>query len=169
MPEGHDVTPKPSRKKERERERERDADTRPITLSSAILKWFAQLLLLRGGNRVQEGAPLQWAAKGKQTPELLVVLRRRVVRQRVSTWLVKLDVRKAFDSVWQESMGDMVAAKLGGLRTGGGGMADGMPWEARAWLGLLEAREVKVAMGARNQPHQNSHHPAAERGAARSP
>ncbi|CAE7466882.1 TTLL6, partial [Symbiodinium microadriaticum] len=34
----------------------------------------------------------------------------------VPTWLVKLDVRKAFDSVWQESMGDMVAQRIGGLR-----------------------------------------------------
>ena len=61
------------------------------------------------------------------------------------TWLVKLDVRKAFDSVWQESMGDMVAQRIGGLRPGGGGTAGGMPWEAR--LGLLEAREMQVAVG----------------------
>ena len=65
----------------------------------------------------------------------------------VPTWLVKLDVRKAFDSVWQESMGDMVAQRVGGLRPGGGGTAGGMPWEARAWLGLLEAREMQVAAG----------------------
>ena len=126
------------------------SDTRPITLSSAVLKWFSQLLLLRGGNQIQDGAPLQWAARGKQAPELLVVLRR-VVRHAkewgVPTWIVKLDVRKAFDSVWQESMGDMVASKVGGLRAGGGGTAGGMPWEARAWLGLLEAREMQVAVG----------------------
>ena len=36
----------------------------------------------------------------------------------VPTWLVKLDVRKAFDSVWQESMGDMVAQRVGGLKRG---------------------------------------------------
>ena len=80
------------------------------------------------------------AAKGKQAPELLVVLRR-VIRHAkdwgVPTWPVKLDVRKAFDSVGGHgcSEGGRVA-----------GMADGMPWEARAWLGLLEAREVRVAM-----------------------
>ena len=79
-------------------------DTRPTTLSSTTLKWFAQLLLLRGGDRV--------------------VVLRRVIRHAkdwgVPTWIVKLDVRKAFDSVWQESMGDMIAAKVGGLRPGGG-------------------------------------------------
>ena len=99
-------------------------DTRPITLSSAVLKWFSQLLLLRGGRHIERDAPYQWAATGKQAPELLVVLRR-VVRHAkewgVPTWLIKLDIRKAFDSVWQESTGDMVAAKVGGLRPGGGG------------------------------------------------
>ena len=116
---------------------------------SAVLKWFAQLLLLRGGRRIEHDAPQQWAATGKQAPELLVVLRR-VVRHAkewgVPTWLVKLDIRKAFDSVWQESMGDM-AARVGGLRPGGGGSRGGMPWEARAWLGLLEAREMQIAIG----------------------
>ena len=125
-------------------------DTRPITLSSAILKWFSQLLLLRGGGRIYKDAPHQWAARGKQAPELLVVLRR-VVRHAkewgVPTWIVKLDIRKAFDSVWQESMGDMVAARVGGLRPGGGGTQGGMPCEARAWLGLLEAREMRIAVG----------------------
>ena len=51
-------------------------DTRPITLSSSILKWFSQLLLKRCGDKIQKDAPYQWAAKGKQAPELLVVLRR---------------------------------------------------------------------------------------------
>ena len=76
---------------------------------------------------------------------------RRVVRHAkewgVPTWIVKLDVRKAFDSVWQESMGDMVASRVGGLRPGGGGTAGGRLWEARAWLGLLDAREMQVAVG----------------------
>ena len=125
-------------------------DTRPITLSSAILKWFAQLLLLRGGGRLMDHAPLQWAGRGKQAPELLVVLRR-VVRHAkewgVPTWIVKLDVRKAFDSVWQESMGDMVAQRIGGLRQGGGGTEGGMPWEARAWLGLLERERCRCLWG----------------------
>ena len=115
-----------------------------------MLKWFAQLLLLRGGRRLQDDAPHQWAGRGKQAPELLVVLRR-VIRHAkewgVPTWVIKLDVRKAFDSVWQESMGDMVAQRIGGLRPGGGGTHGGMPWEARAWLGLLEAREMQVAVG----------------------
>ena len=54
---------------------------------------------------------------------------RRVIRHAkewgVPTWVIKLDVRKAFDSVWQESMGDMVAQRIGGLRPGGGGRTEG--------------------------------------------
>ena len=49
---------------------------------------------------------------------------------------MKLDVQKAFDSVWQESMGDMAASRTGGLREGGGGRPGGQCWEARAWLAL---------------------------------
>ena len=79
---------------------------------------------------------------------------RRVVRHAkewgVPTWIIKLHVRKAFDSVWQESMGDMVAQRIGGLRPGGGGSAGGgcHDWEARAWLGLLD-----VAVGTRSPPY----------------
>ena len=114
-------------------------DTRPITLSSSVLKWFSQLLLKRCGGKIQDGAPYQWASRGKQAPELLVILRRvfRMAKEwGTPTWIIKLDVRKAFDSVWQESMGDLVARRVGGLRAGGGGTPGGEPWEARAWLAL---------------------------------
>ncbi|CAE7361641.1 unnamed protein product [Symbiodinium sp. CCMP2592] len=70
--------------------------------------------LYKGSIPEEDGAPLQWGARGKQAPELLVVLRR-VIRHakdwNIPTWIVKLDVRKAFDSVWQESMGQVVAGK----------------------------------------------------------
>ena len=101
------------------------------------LEW----LLLHRGRQLQEGDTYQWARKGRQGTELLVVLRR-VMRMaldwRVPTWVVKLDIRKAFDSVWQESMGGLVATRVGKLRPGGAAPG-GRPWEARAWLGLLEA------------------------------
>ncbi|OLP87929.1 Retrovirus-related Pol polyprotein from type-1 retrotransposable element R2 [Symbiodinium microadriaticum] len=119
------------------------------THHALLLKWFSQLLLKRCGGKIQDGAPYQWASRGKQAPELLVILRR-VVRMAkewgTPTWVIKLDVRKAFDSVWQESMGDLVARRVGGLRAGGGGTPGGEPWEARAWLALLEARELNVAV-----------------------
>ena len=106
-------------------------DTRPITLSSAVLKWFAQLLLLRGGNQIQKDSPCQWAGTGKQAPELLVVLRR-VVRHAkewgVPTWLVKLISwiferpltacgKKAWGTWWLQGWGDF---DLEGEAAGGG-------------------------------------------------
>ena len=54
---------------------------------------------------------------------MLVVLRRvmRMARDwRVPVWVVKLDIRKAFDSVWQESMGQLVDARVGRLLASGG-------------------------------------------------
>ena len=87
--------------------------------------------------QLQEGDTYQWARKGRQGAELLVVLRRvmRTARDwRVPVWVVKLDIRKAFDSVWQESMGRLVAARVGRLLASGGTAMGGQPWEARAWL-----------------------------------
>ena len=115
-----------------------------------------------GGPSAPRGDTYQWARKGRQGAELLVVLRRvmRTARDwRVPVWVVKLDIRKAFDSVWQESMGRLVAARVGRLLASGGTAMGGQPWEARAWLGLLEAREVRVALGEQvvpgvpGQPH----------------
>ena len=40
--------------------------TRPITLSSAVLKWFAQLLLRRCGDKLHKDGPYQWAGKGNK-------------------------------------------------------------------------------------------------------
>ena len=93
-------------------------DTRPITLSSTILKWASQLLLHRAGGCIRGGSALQWARAGRQGVELIATIRRVTQMARdwgVGTWLVKLDIRKAFDSVWQHSMGELVAAKVGGV------------------------------------------------------
>ncbi|CAE7382151.1 unnamed protein product, partial [Symbiodinium sp. CCMP2592] len=133
-------------------------DTRPITLSSSLLKWFSQLLLLRGGRRITEGAPLQWGCRGKQAPELLVVLKR-VIRHAkdwgIPTWIVKLDVRKAFDSVWQESMGDMVATKAREVRVAVGdtlthvpqtnGVRQGSP-DSPVLFGRVVADDLETAL-----------------------
>ena len=47
-----------------------------------------------------------------------------------------MDIRK-------ESMGGLVATRVGKLRRGGAAPG-GRPWEARAWLGLLKARELLI-------------------------
>ena len=62
---------------------------------------------------------------------------------------MKLDIRKAFDSIWQHSLGELVAARVGGVPsarcpfpTNGGGM----PWEAMLWLSILETGSPNVAI-----------------------
>ena len=116
--------------------------TRPITLSSATLKWFSQLLLGRCSHHFNPLTDAQWAWKGKQAEELIMVLRKvmRVgVEWQLPTWIAKLDVKKAFDSVFQESMGAMVAYWVG--------ERGGRPWEAHAWMALLQADAVRVSAG----------------------
>ena len=93
-------------------------DTRPITLSSTLLKWASQLLLARAGGHIRSGSLLQWARAGRQGVELVATIRRVTQMARdwgIGTWLVKLDIRKAFDSVWQHRMGGLVAARVGGV------------------------------------------------------
>ena len=52
-------------------------------------------------------------------------------------YIVKLDIEKAFDSVAQQALGDLVLRKI--AREGDS------PWEARLWLRLLEARELNFS------------------------
>ena len=129
-------------------------DTRPITLSSTFLKWAAQLLLHRAGEQVRHGGEgLQWARRGRQGVELVAILRRVVQMSRdwgVKTWIVKLDIRKAFDSVWQHSLSELVAARVGGVpspRFPVHAQGGDQPWEALLWLSLLETRALNVAVG----------------------
>ena len=51
-------------------------ETRPITLSSVLLKTFSQLLLRRVGDIIQTPARLQWCRRGRQGIELIMILRR---------------------------------------------------------------------------------------------
>ena len=77
-------------------------DTRPITLSSALLKTFPQLLIGRVAHLVQGDSRLQWARRSRQGVELMLVFRR--LCGVAHDWgllmiLAKLDMRKAFDSI----------------------------------------------------------------------
>ena len=118
-----------------------------------MLKLLAQLLLGRGGTQLQQGGRLQWSRTGRQGVELLAILRR-VVRMAkdwgVATWIVKLDIQKAFDSVSQVSMAQLIARKVGGMSEDPGDNGRphaGLPWEARLWTSLLQARSLHIATG----------------------
>ncbi|CAE7843326.1 unnamed protein product [Symbiodinium necroappetens] len=115
------------------------SETRPITLSSALLKAFSQLLLSRAGEDVMTPARLQWSRKSRQGVELLMMLRR-VCRVAfdfgLEMFVAKLDIRKAFDSVYQEAMADRIEADVA--------LKGGRPWEARAWTALLRSGKITV-------------------------
>ncbi|CAE7889846.1 CPK2, partial [Symbiodinium necroappetens] len=72
-------------------------DTRPITISSAILKWIAQLVLRRTQHLFTPVCTLQWCAKGRQSVEMLLAIRK--IARMARDWggpffIVKIDVRK---------------------------------------------------------------------------
>ena len=116
------------------------ADTRPITLSNILLKTLAQLLLKRGLPLLRPIGSLQFCKTGSQSVELILALRRLAQQAhewREKFWIIKLDVRKAFDSVSQQYLSTLVADKVG----------DTLPWEARAWLQVIGARGFSVAFG----------------------
>ena len=90
-------------------------DTRPITLSCTALKVLAQLLLLRARSDLVDPTGMQWSEKGKQTGEVIFALRR--VSRMALDWgkpiyVLKLDIRKAFDGVVQARLGDLLFERL---------------------------------------------------------
>ena len=91
-------------------------DTRPITLSNTIDRTMAQLLLHRCNHILQQAPPVhQFARAGKQASELLTTIRRMTRMSRdwgLNLWILKIDIRKAFDTIKQTSVAAMVASKL---------------------------------------------------------
>ena len=75
------------------------SETRPITLSN-ILKVTAQLLLGRGLPMILPIGRLQHCKQDRQSVELIWALRRmarQAVEWREKFWIIKLDMRKAFN------------------------------------------------------------------------
>ncbi|CAE7238934.1 unnamed protein product [Symbiodinium sp. CCMP2592] len=118
------------------------AATRPITLSNTLLRWMAQLLLHRCQPYLDLHCYYQYCSTGRQAQELILALRRLMRMAKdwgVKLWLVKVDVRKAFDSIAQDALAVMVrdsVAKRGGL-----------VWESRMWLEILEAKAIDIYIG----------------------
>ena len=114
-------------------------ETRPITISSA--KWIAQLVLHRTQHLFDPICKLQWRAKGRQSVEMLLAIRKfaRMARDWGRPfYIIKIDVKKAFDSATQTSMGRLVTEHIG---------KQGHPWEAHVWISLLHATEMNIQFG----------------------
>ncbi|CAE7301426.1 pol, partial [Symbiodinium sp. CCMP2592] len=100
----------------------------------------AQLLLRRGLPLLRPIGALQFCKAGSQSVELILALHPLAQHShewQEKFWIIKLDVRKAFDSISQVYLGDLIANKLG----------DSLPWESRTWLQLIGARGFKVVLG----------------------
>ena len=96
-------------------------DTRPITLSNTVDRTMAQLLLHRCSHILQQPPPIhQFARAGKQASELLTTIRMMTRMSRdwgFNLWILKIDIRKAFDTIKQTSVAAMVASKLQHIHT----------------------------------------------------
>ncbi|CAE7893203.1 unnamed protein product [Symbiodinium sp. KB8] len=115
------------------------SDTRPITLSSTLLRSFSQLIIGRASHLLQGDSRLQWSRKSRQGVELILILRRlcRVAHDwGMPMFLAKLDIRKAFGSIYQEAMAEQIEEDVS--------ENGGMPWEARAWISLIHANEIEI-------------------------
>ncbi|CAE7807571.1 unnamed protein product [Symbiodinium sp. CCMP2592] len=138
------------------------SETRPITLSSVLLKTLSQLLLQRAGDSIQTPARLQWCRRGRQGIELIMILRRlaRVARDwGMEFYIAKLDIRKAFDSIYQESLAEHVSSAVGEKAR--------LPWEARAWVSLLHAQQINIEIAGESIPIPQSN--GVRQGAPESP
>ena len=114
-------------------------DTRPITLSCTALKVLAQLLLEGARGDLVDPTGMQWSERGKQTGEVIFALRR--ISRMALDWgkpayVLKLDIRKAFDSVVQARLGELIFQRVA--------VQGGKPWEARLWLQLVQCEELLV-------------------------
>ena len=107
-------------------------------------------------------ARLQWCRRGRQGIELIMILRR--LARMAHDWglefyIAKLDIRKAFDSVFQESLAQHVSETVG--------EQGGHPWEARAWVSLLHAEKIAVQVAGESIPIRQSN--GVRQGAPESP
>ncbi|CAE7232445.1 unnamed protein product [Symbiodinium sp. CCMP2592] len=103
---------------------------------------MAQLLLLRCQPFLDELCYYQYCSTGRQAQELILALRRlmRIAADwHVKLWVVKVDVRKAFDSIAQDALATMVQKTVA--------ERGGQVWESRLWLEILEARAIDIYIG----------------------
>ena len=115
------------------------SDTRPITLNSVLLKTFSQLLIGRVSAIVQGDSRLQWARRSRQGVELILILRRlcRVAKDwGIPMYVAKLDIRKAFDSIYQEALALQIEQDVCDKGD--------KPWEGRAWVSLIHAQNLEI-------------------------
>ena len=112
---------------------------RPIALASHVAKTFSRLLLARMDPALQPRGEKQFACKHRQPAEMawLTTHVAHLSREwQADCYMLKLDLRRAFDSVSREKL----AGKLIEWA------ADGYPFEVRCLVRMLASTEVVLAL-----------------------
>ena len=112
---------------------------RPIALASHTSKAFSRLLLRRVGGCLMPKGPKQLACKGRQPTDLVWSSARMVHLARewgVEMHMIKLDLRRAFDSVYRAKLAERVQAWC----------QQDFPAETRCLIQLLAAADLILAL-----------------------
>ena len=112
---------------------------RPIALSSHIGKTFARILLARTGRCLEAAGPSQLASKGRQGCDMVWVARH--VCSLCREWgkqavIVKLDLRRAFDSVDRRALASKLEEWMGSA----------FPQEAACFIAMLATNHLQVIL-----------------------
>ena len=119
-------------------------DTRPISLSCTALKILAQLLYCSGHNVIWLILP---GCNGRRKENKLVRSFSQLDWGK-PVYVLKLDIRKAFDTVVQARLGELLFRRLA--------VEGGKPWEARLWLQLVQCETLLVQTDGGNIPVQQT-------------
>ena len=112
---------------------------RPIALASHISKAFARLLLSRLSEPLQVRGYKQFAAKGRQPAEFLWVALQTLQLSkewRGEAYILKLDLRKAFDGVYRDKLAEKIVQWCQGR----------FPDEVRCLVRMLMSSDMVVAL-----------------------
>ena len=112
---------------------------RPIALASHVAKTFSRLLLARMDPALQPRGEKQFACKHRQPAEMawLTAHVAHLSREwQADCYMLKLDLRRAFDSVSREKLAGKIIEWA----------SDGFPFEARCIVRMLASTEVVLAL-----------------------
>ena len=114
-------------------------ELRPIALASHTSKAFARMLLKRVGGCLQPKGAKQLACKGRQPTDLVWSTVQMIHLARewgVEMHMIKLDIRRAFDSVYRVKLAERVQAWC----------QNDFPAETRCMISMLAAADLMLAL-----------------------
>ena len=126
------------------------AETRPITLTNTIGKWVSQILLRRLPQLTPPPSQPQFASRGRTSLQAATLVRR--LLQKIREWrepalILKLDIKKAFDTTCQQSVAQLIERRL----------RDHAPHEGLLLLDMIRTKQLTIQiLGRRVQIDQTN-------------